>query len=649
MATALLDNGADATSKPVCPECDEEMGKLDEADGLQCANCECKTHYSCVKGLTPTVVAKIRQLPQFAYFCHSCYMEAAADKAGIMRSALSQETPQPQRSRSACKHASPARGRSCSPDPHSTPLAVAAKADGQAAALTRRNQQLERKLEDALAEAVNLRSERDTERVETAALRLELEDARKAAPTPAAQSVGEDLAGEGPAAGEQLPAATYSGVRMFHGEWDPLSMFYQFEAAFQDDRFTGKESIKAPTGEHLYGYAKAVLHKNDGVARKLITAKSAPHAGAAKSLHRVIETNEDWDEASDELMRKINELKFEQCEPFRRELFESGSMQLAHSLPHSLRNPKKEKWSTALDNQATRACATADGKFPGRNVLGSLLMSIREEKKVALAEEAVLKGWTVNDKSIEKPKPALDTGSSQLECWRCGERGHIKRHCRQPASFSCWSCNQQGHKAAACPTPNLQLPFRRQSHAQTQGGPQRRPPLADDSQRGGGATRHGGMRRPLLANDYSQRGGGATRHGDARNALNTTYGTPFNAAAGARHGLHNRQPQRDDVRVTRGATGVSETPVTATTSPPLLSATAPPFVPGVCGASGSQSQSAVPDWKQPMDELRTELSGQLNTLISYVTSNLVPDSNVNAVRAPSYLSAARIGGLATRV
>jgi hypothetical protein len=83
-------------------------------------------------------------------------------------------------------------------------------------------------------------------------------------------------------------------------------------------------------------------------------------------------------------------------------------------------------------------------------------------------------------------------------------------------------------------------------------------------------------------------------------------------------------------------------------SPPQLNATAPSFVPGVQGAPGAQG--AVPEWSGPLAELRTEVCGQLSTIMSFIT-NLVPDTNVNvnAVRAPSYVSAARGDRLATQV
>jgi hypothetical protein len=44
-------------------------------------------------------------------------------------------------------------------------------------------------------------------------------------------------------------------------------------------------------------------------------------------------------------------------------------------------------------------------------------------------------------------------GTSESTCYRCGEKGHMKRTCREPEDVVCTKCSNKGHLAKACKRP----------------------------------------------------------------------------------------------------------------------------------------------------------------------------------------------------
>ena len=146
-------------------------------------------------------------------------------------------------------------------------------------------------------------------------------------------------------------------ITIFDNEYAFLSNFY--ESPFEVD------GITYPTVEHFFQAMKS----KDVEGRKKIAA--APTPGKAKRLGRTIELRKDWEEI------KVDVMKFGLTEKFRipklrEKLLATGNEELIEGNFHH-----DNTWGNCL-------CAKCQNK-PGRNMLGMLLMKVREE---ILYEEA---------------------------------------------------------------------------------------------------------------------------------------------------------------------------------------------------------------------------------------------------------------------
>ena len=146
-------------------------------------------------------------------------------------------------------------------------------------------------------------------------------------------------------------------ITIFDNEYAFLSNFY--ESPFEVD------GITYPTVEHFFQAMKS----KDVEGRKKIAA--APTPGKAKRLGRTIELRKDWEEI------KVAVMKFGLAQKFRipelrEKLLATGNEELVEgNFWHD------NVWGNCL-------CAECQNK-PGRNMLGMLLMKVREE---ILYEEA---------------------------------------------------------------------------------------------------------------------------------------------------------------------------------------------------------------------------------------------------------------------
>ena len=51
--------------------------------------------------------------------------------------------------------------------------------------------------------------------------------------------------------------------------------------------------------------------------------------------------------------------------------------------------------------------------------------------------------------TVTTPKPQFN----QATCWRCGQRGHVRKHCRNPRVLFCSRCRKPGVLSMNCPCP----------------------------------------------------------------------------------------------------------------------------------------------------------------------------------------------------
>lgn len=146
-------------------------------------------------------------------------------------------------------------------------------------------------------------------------------------------------------------------IAVFDNEYAFLSNFY--DSPFEE------EGILYPTVEHYFQAMKS----KDVEGRKKIAA--APTPGKAKRLGRTIELRKDWEEIKDTVMWSGLRHKF-QIPELREKLLATGNEELIEgNWWHD------NTWGNCL-------CAECQNK-PGRNMLGMLLMKVREE---ILYEEA---------------------------------------------------------------------------------------------------------------------------------------------------------------------------------------------------------------------------------------------------------------------
>lgn len=139
-------------------------------------------------------------------------------------------------------------------------------------------------------------------------------------------------------------------VSMFRGEYGFLSNFYECEIVYGSLKFRCVES------------AYQALKSKDFEVRKMFESLNGSES---KSLGRKIKLREDWNEIKVDVMRYLLRIKFKNKE-LRDKLLKSGNEELVEG------NWWNDKfWGVSLK----------DGK--GKNMLGKLLMEIREEIRKA--------------------------------------------------------------------------------------------------------------------------------------------------------------------------------------------------------------------------------------------------------------------------
>lgn len=141
-------------------------------------------------------------------------------------------------------------------------------------------------------------------------------------------------------------------IAEFQGEHRWLSNFWMCNVEFEGETYTSSESA--------YQAAKC---KNPADRQKFRILGP----GAAKRLGKTVELRKDWDAVKITVMRKIVYAKFSQNAVIKQKLLETGDRQLIEG----------NAWHD-------RFWGVCGGE--GRNELGKILMSVREELRRAIEE-----------------------------------------------------------------------------------------------------------------------------------------------------------------------------------------------------------------------------------------------------------------------
>ena len=145
----------------------------------------------------------------------------------------------------------------------------------------------------------------------------------------------------------------------FAGEYRFLSNFYKSPLEFEGDTY--------PTLEHAFQAAKT----SDAEERATLRANANPVI--AKRKGRRVTLRADWETAKQGIMRDLLHLKFANAD-LRERLLQTGNEELVEG------NRWHDKyWGRCL-------CAKCDGQ--GQNVLGTLLMQVRQELQQAIQQSS---------------------------------------------------------------------------------------------------------------------------------------------------------------------------------------------------------------------------------------------------------------------
>jgi len=151
-------------------------------------------------------------------------------------------------------------------------------------------------------------------------------------------------------------------VYSFRGYTHPLSNYYPFQFRMYEYNFNSVEQA-------FYWQMATEMGKHD-VATQI---KDCKHAGQVYYKRKDIASDEErwrWEEDHTDVMRELLQEKSKQCEAFRNCLIENEGKVLAEATGNKL-------WATGLSPYITSK--TAPDYWPGKNLLGALLMELTQE------------------------------------------------------------------------------------------------------------------------------------------------------------------------------------------------------------------------------------------------------------------------------
>lgn len=152
-----------------------------------------------------------------------------------------------------------------------------------------------------------------------------------------------------------------SNTVVFFGEKCPLSNF--FKTSFFVDQ------VEYHSSEQYLQHQKALLFKDDAVASKIMSSKTASQCKTlSKKIKGVNETI--WQSAAPAIMKKGLEAKFQNDELCKSTLLQTGSLSIGESASNDV------FWGTGV--ALTDSLALNTGAWRGENHMGKILEDIRE-------------------------------------------------------------------------------------------------------------------------------------------------------------------------------------------------------------------------------------------------------------------------------
>ena len=161
-------------------------------------------------------------------------------------------------------------------------------------------------------------------------------------------------------------------VTAFRGEDNILSNLYRLSRPLT---YKGKEHYSV---EHGYKSIKCQFYGRDDLLPHINSIKRGKtvmnYVNDELEYEELAQENvEDWKSKQVEVMRDLLDAKHEACPEFREELQKTGNSILAEATSHM-------KWASGLRG-FTQTIHTDPDKYPGENMMGKLLMELREKHK----------------------------------------------------------------------------------------------------------------------------------------------------------------------------------------------------------------------------------------------------------------------------
>jgi ribA/ribD-fused uncharacterized protein len=165
-------------------------------------------------------------------------------------------------------------------------------------------------------------------------------------------------------------------------DYDPDRFIFYWNGPFSQWQYSEFEmrDVKFTSAEQAMMYFKAALFEDMHTAQLILEA-SEP--GKQKALGRKVAgfRQSKWDEHKEDIVTRVNIVKFQQNKGLRRKLFQTGEKILVEA------SPMDTIWGIGLD--AETAALTHPDDWPGQNLLGIIMMRVRNMLHLEFPDEIV--------------------------------------------------------------------------------------------------------------------------------------------------------------------------------------------------------------------------------------------------------------------